>query len=98
MASTYDIGDKVRLRAVFTSTSGAFLDPTLVTFKYRDPSGNESTVISSSTSVVHPSTGTYTTDIIVDQQGVWRWRAYSTGNITTAGESDFVARKQYVGA
>jgi hypothetical protein len=94
--STYDIGDKVRLSAVFTTTAGAFIDPTLVTFKVRDPSGNVSTVTSASTVVTNPSTGTFKTDIVIDEQGVWRWRVYSTGNITTAGEDVLVARKRWV--
>lgn len=96
--ATYDIGDKVRLRAVFESTAGTFIDPTKVTFKYTDPSGNLTTLTSTTNAsvVFHPSTGTYHTDIVLDEQGVWRWRAYSTGNIVTAEEDAFVARKRWV--
>jgi hypothetical protein len=96
--STYDIGDTIRMTAVYLSTGGDFVDPTTVTFVIKDPSGVEVTRTSASTSVTHPSTGTFYTDFIIDEQGVWRWRSYSTGNIHTAGEAEFVARKQWVAA
>jgi hypothetical protein len=41
----YDIGDAVRCSATFKDSSNAAVNPTTVTFKYKDPSGNVATLV-----------------------------------------------------
>lgn len=94
--ATYDVGDTVRMAANFLSTADVPIDPTLVTIIYRDPVGFETTVTSNSTVMVHPSSGSYYIDHVVDQEGTWRWRSYSTGTLHTASEAVFVVRHQWV--
>jgi hypothetical protein len=96
MASTYDIGDTVRLRATYTSTSGVAANPTTVVFLYLDPSGNTTTLTSASTSVPNPSVGEFHTDVILDEAGLWQYRVSSTGAIVTSEESYFIVRDRRV--
>lgn len=96
MASTsvsqYDIGDVVRLTGTFRSTAGVLTDPTKVTIKYEDPSANVVTITSTAGSVFHPSTGVFYTDVVIDEAGVWEYRIYSTGLITSSTEDWFRVR------
>lgn len=85
-ANTYDVGDVARISATFTSTAGAFADPAKVTFEVEDPSGNITTRTSTMASVLHPSTGKYTSDFTIDEAGVWEYRVFTTGSVVTAGE------------
>lgn len=96
MASTYDIGDTVRLRATYTDTGGDPANPTTVTFVYEDPSGNAVTVISGSSSVVNPTVGTFTTDLVPDESGLWEYRSSSTGTIVASEEGYFIVRARRV--
>ena len=95
-ANNYDIGDVVRLSATFRTTAGALADPTKVTFKYQDPSGNTVTVTSTAAGVIHPSSGLYYTDISPDETGVWEYRIYSTGSVASSTEDWFRVRTQRV--
>lgn len=95
-ANNYDIGDIVRLTGTFRDTGAALADPTKVTIKYQDPSGNITTVTSTGASVVHPSTGIYYTDVVPDESGVWEYHIYSTGLITSSTEDWFRVRTQRV--
>lgn len=91
-ANNYDIGDIVRLTGTFRSTANVLSDPNKVTIKYEDPSGNVTTVTSTGASVVHPSTGVYYTDIFPDESGVWEYRIFSTGLITSSTQDWFRVR------
>lgn len=96
MASTYDIGDTVRLRATYTDTGGTATNPTTVTFVWEDPSGNFSTRISGSSNVMNPSVGTFHTDFITDEAGLWEYRVSSTGTIIASEEDYFIVRARRV--
>lgn len=95
-ANNYDIGDVVRLNGTFRTTGGALVDPTKVTFKYEDPSGNVVTVTSTGASVIHPSSGYYYVDIAPDETGVWEYRIFSTGTVATSTEDWFRVKTQRV--
>lgn len=95
-ANTYDVGDVVRITGTFRSTAGVLSDPSKVTIKYEDPSANVTTVTSTGASVINPSTGVFYTDIVPDEVGVWEYRIYSTGNITSSTEDWFRVRTRRV--
>lgn len=80
MANSYDLGDLVRVTAVFTNSSGTAIDPTVVICKYKDPSGNTTTLTyGTDVALVKDSVGNYHTDINCDEAGDWLYRWYSTG-------------------
>ena len=93
MANTYDVGDLVRVTGTFTNSAGAAADPTAVLFKYKDPSGNKTTLTyGTDVSVVKSSTGVYYVDVNVDEIGYWYYRWQATGTGQSAGESYFIAQ------
>ena len=68
--ASYDIGDAVRVTGTFTDADGVATDPTTVTGKYKDPSGNETT----DESPTNSATGVYYFDIEIDESGKWLYR------------------------
>lgn len=94
MANSYDISDVVRVTSLFTSTAGTPTNPTKVTMVYEDPAHVLSTRTSTMASIVNPVTGTYYTDIVMDQEGVWEYRVYSTGTIRTSTQGWWRVRTQ----
>lgn len=95
-ANNYDIGDIVRLTGTFRTTALALADPTKVTVKYEDPAGAVTTVTSTGVTMVHPSSGVYYVDVTPDATGIWEYRIYSTGTITTSTEDWFRVRTRRV--
>lgn len=89
--NVYDVGDRVRLRGVFTDLAGADTDPTTIVCKYQDPSGNE-TSVTYPTTIVKESTGRYYLDLDIDEAGTWHYRWNGTGAVVAAGEQSFIAR------
>ena len=92
MATTYDIGDAVKLAAAFTSSSVA-ADPTTVTLKVKDPSGNESTYTYALGQVIRESVGNYYKIVSLDEAGTWYYRFVGTGAVETAAEGFLYVRE-----
>lgn len=93
MANTYDKGDLVRVSAAFTS-AGAAIDPTTVTAKVRDPSGNVTTLVYlTDGALVRDAAGAFHTDVNADEAGVWTYRFASTGTGQAAAEGTFRVRE-----
>lgn len=84
MANSYDVNDVVRVTGTFTSTAGTAANPGKVTFVLEDPSGLITTHTSTGASVTNPAIGTFYTDVVIDQEGVYEYRVYSTGTIRSA--------------
>lgn len=90
MANHYSKGQVVRVSALFENAAGTDLDPTAVLMKYKDPSGNiTSLVYLTDAELVKDSTGNYHVDIDADESGAWYYRFYSTGTGQTANEGSF---------
>jgi hypothetical protein len=89
--NTYDKGDLVRLTATFT-VSSAVTDPTTITLKVQDPSGNEATYTYALAQVTKVSTGVYRYDLTIDEAGYWTWRWAGTGTVVAASESYLLVR------
>lgn len=83
-------GNVRRVSVVFTTTSGLAADPTTVTCKYEDPSGNTTTkVYISDAEVVKTATGAYYLDIDCDEAGTWYYRWIGTGAVQAAAQGRF---------
>lgn len=93
MANSYDIGDRVRMTATVVTSGGVAADPTEVTFKVQDPSGNEATYLYSMGLVTRTSAGVYYLEVTVDEAGTWYYRANGTGAVIAADEEYFYVRE-----
>lgn len=90
MSTIYDKGDAVRCSATFKNSSNVVVDPTTVTFKYKDPSGNITPLVyGTDVAVVKDSTGNYHVDVNADKSGTWFYRFESTGTGQAAEEGTF---------
>lgn len=91
----YETGQKVRCAVVFT-VSGVATDPTTVTAKIKDPSGNTTTyVYGAGVDVVKDSTGNYHIDVTTDEAGEWFFRFEGTGTCVAVEESSFRSRSSF---
>ncbi len=90
--NNYDIGDKVRSTGTFVNSSDVNTDPTTITFKLKDPSGNITTFIYlTDAEVVKSGTGVYYFDNILDEEGVYHYRFEGTGVLVASGEDSYRA-------
>jgi hypothetical protein len=80
----YQLGNYVRISAVFKDLTGALTDPTGVTVFYTKPDGTESHADANRASI-----GSYYTDLLADVAGVWHYRVVSYGNVVAAYEGSF---------
>ena len=93
MSNTYDVGDLVRCVGVFADSEAAAIDPTTVTFKVREPSGDVvAYVYSTDAEVVRDGEGNYHVDVSATEAGTWHYRYESTGTGQAAGENEFEVR------
>lgn len=94
MANLYDVGDEVRCTGTFTDADGTAQDPTGVTFKFTDPSGNTTTyTYGTDAQLVKSATGVYYVDVNVDEAGRWWYRFAGTGTGQAADELYFIAEE-----
>lgn len=91
----YDIGDLIRLNAVF-EVNGTATDPATVTLKVKDPSGNVATYAYSLAEISRAAAGFYYKDISLDEAGIWYYRFEGTGGAQAAEEGSFEVRTQKV--
>lgn len=94
---SHDIGDLVRLWAIFYNEAGTATDPTAVTCTLAHPDGTvealtpeaasagDLTIASAALGVtVEATTGLYKTSFTPDEAGVWRYRWNATGTVEEA--------------
>ncbi len=87
--ATYDIGDLVRVSGTF-QVGGSDTDPTAVTIKHLDPSGNLTTwLYLTDPEVIRDAVGQFHADIDIDEAGQWWYRFEGTGAAQAAGEETF---------
>ena len=99
MSDQLDIGDKVRLRGVFTdpNDSDAKKDPTAIHLRYRDPSGNlTERTFGVDAELVKEATGIYYEDVTLDESGIWSWKMLGTGAVVAAEETSFEVKEERV--
>lgn len=94
MANTYDVGDLIRCSGAFTDASSVAVDPTVITFKFKNPSETITTyVFGVNAELVKDSVGNYHADVDVNDRGAWLYRFEGSGAVgQSAGETFFEAR------
>lgn len=96
-ATSFDVGDVVRLAGNFQNQSGTDVDPGVVTVKVKNPIGAVTAyVYGTDAEVIRDSAGNYHADIAADKEGVWFYRWEGSGVNKGAGEDSFtVADSQF---
>lgn len=95
MANSYDKNQNVRCTVVIQDVdSGAYVDPTTVTFYTIDPNGTVTTyVYGVDPEVIKDSVGHYHADVTLDVSGDWYYRWEGTGTYIGACENRMCARE-----
>lgn len=78
MADVYFVGQQLRLSCTFT-VDGTATDPTTVTLKVTDPSGNLDTYTYALAQIAKSTTGVFYKDINFAEEGYWKYRWEGTG-------------------
>jgi hypothetical protein len=90
MASSYDLGDLVRVSGAFTNSAGTAQDPTVVKASVRTPAGVVTTyTYGVDAGLVKDSTGNYHLDVSAAEIGWYYYRWFSTGTGQAADEGWF---------
>lgn len=97
MSSTFDMGDRVRVKGSFTDplNSSAPIDPSNVYLDVTSPDGTTTTyTYGVDVGLTNDGTGVYYYDITLDAAGLWYYRWYSTGSGQASGRDLIIARPQ----
>lgn len=90
----YDVGDSIRTAVSFQNIAGVATDPTTITLKIQDPSGNETTLVFGvDAAVVKDAVGLYHSDVTIDENGDWYYRWEGIGALIGAAEFLFRIRE-----
>lgn len=84
-ADMYHVGDTLKITGTFT-VDGTETDPTSVSLQVRDPSGNIATYTYADAEVSKVSTGVYSYNLLLDEDGVWFVKWIGEGAVVTATE------------
>lgn len=84
----YIVGTTVKVSCTF-AVAGTLTDPTAVTLKVKDPSGNVDTYTYGGGTVTKASTGSYYKAIVVDEAGFWNVQWTGTGSAAGVDEGGF---------
>ncbi len=97
MATTYDIGDKIRETCTFANAAGTATDPTTVYCYVEKPSGTvTSHTYPTSTALSRTGTGVYLIDVITTGYGTYEIRFSSTAGVVASQETYFSVRPRRV--
>ena len=92
--SEYNVGDKRRLTGTFTDLAGALDDPTVITFRIKEPDGTITSHASGGGIVTNISLGVWYVDFTITQEGIHNYEFIGTGDVVTAEESSFRVRRR----
>jgi uncharacterized protein YfaS (alpha-2-macroglobulin family) len=94
--NVYDTGDLVRCTGTF-ATDGTNVDPTAVLFKVKSPTGTVTTyTYGTDVQLVKSATGIYYVNVSATENGMYRYRFYSTGTGQAASEGQFRVRDSLI--
>lgn len=93
MVDIYDVGDSIRLGALFTVT-GIATDPTIIELDVRDPGGIITSYDFAGGTVSKETTGKYFRDVFVARSGQWWFRYFGTGTLIAADEKYLIVERQ----
>jgi hypothetical protein len=88
----WDVGDVAVVRGSFYDTAGTLTDPTTITLKARDPSGNIATYTYAEATVTKDSTGVYSKNVTLDEAGKWTFGWTATGTVATSAVYTILVR------
>jgi hypothetical protein len=86
------VGTAVRLQCYFYLSS-VLTDPTTITLKIEDPSGNIDTYTYSGAHITKSGTGDYYKNVSLDEEGSWKWRWVGTGTVESSDEGEVEVRR-----
>lgn len=86
---TFDIGNVIRLKVVFTDIDGSAVDPTDVQLNVRLYGGDVETFTFGNGQVQRQATGIYYYDYTPSQPGLYYYRYIGSGDAVAAGDSTF---------
>jgi hypothetical protein len=92
MPNTYDVGDSIRLSALFTVT-GIAVDPTIIDLDVRDPSGNIGSFTFAGGGVSKQAAGLFFRDVFINEHGQWWYRFFGSGTVIAADETYFLIER-----
>lgn len=96
-ANVYDVGDLVRVSAVFKNAAGTATDPTATSIKIRKPDGVVTTLVFGvDGALIRDSAGTFHTDISITMKGEWIHKFIGTGAVQAVEEKNFLAKPSLV--
>lgn len=92
--NTYDLGDLVKVSAMFKNADTAgVIDPDVINLSVRTPAGAVTTyTFSVDANLIKEDVGQYYAMISVNQSGYWFYRWWSAGYGQTAKEKEFEVR------
>lgn len=93
MSDIFDVGDEVRLFALFEDDEGDAVDPTVVSLSVRKPDG-VSVPYTYPDGIQKDTVGAYHFDVTPDQAGYWQYEYSSSGNLTTSQTDYFIAKDE----
>jgi len=97
MASLYDLGEGVYVRASFTNpATGDPLDPTTVTLRVLPPSfpaGAPTVIVFPAAPITNPAVGEYEALLIADEYGLWQYRWEGENVAPAIHEGTFIVRR-----
>jgi len=98
MATTYDIGDRIRETVAFKNASSAAADPTAVLCHVECPTGGVTTHTYAATTgeIVKSGTGVYYLDVTTTGHGKYEVRWSGTGTVVASVEGWFSVRPRRV--
>ena len=92
VVDVFNLGQKVRISAVFTGEDGEAADPSAVYAVVKEPGEAAATyTYGTDPEVVKDSVGNYHVDQALETAGIWAVRWYSMGNVQ-AGSADTLIR------
>ena len=95
MSNIYDLGDSVRLEAVFRVT-GTLTDPALVELEVQDPLGNTNNFTLAAGEVTKRMLGTFYRDVFLNESGQWWYRYFGSGTVLAAGEKYLIVDRPVI--
>ena len=96
MASSFDIGDVVRIQVVVTTSAGVLVDPTEVSLYLHPPTGAVGTYTYSAGQVQRQSLGTFYYNGTVTASGYYNTRWVGTGAADFGDQSRYFVRQTNV--
>lgn len=90
MADVFNLGDTVKLAALFTDEDDVAVDPTSILLSIRKPSGVE-TVYTYGVDIdlVKNAVGSYSLTLVADEHGIWWYKFEGLATGQTSQESYF---------